>query len=349
MMGIVFQRICTSVALFILTGALTSCTTSIPILPTSSTEKSATSTRETRQIPKVVATTTILCDMTKRIAAETIELICLLQPGVDAHVYEATPQQRKAIEDAHLILYSGYNFEPDLIQLIQSTSNPAARIAVAEKAVPQPLMGGEHDHGHGQEDNPPPKGEQPEPEVPDPHVWQNAANGSQMATVIQQELAKLVPEQASIYARNAKALTTELTQIHTWIQAQIATIPAAARKLVTTHDAMTYYSHAYHIPVEGALQGLSTEEKPTAKRIKELVDEVKAAEVRTIFAELVVNPKVIQAVARAANVKVSDRKLYSDSLGEPGSEADTYPKLLIANTKTIVQGLGGQYTAFQLR
>jgi manganese/iron transport system substrate-binding protein len=150
-----------------------------------------------------------------------------------------------------------------------------------------------------------------------------------------------------LYTQNAKKLETELTEIHTWIKSQIATIPASNRKLVTTHDAMGYYAAAYGIPVEGALQGISTEEKPTANRIQQLVNEVKASTVPTLFAEVVVNPKLIEAVAKEANVNISDQQLYSDSLGEPGSTGDTYPEMLIANTKAIVEGLKGRYTAFQ--
>lgn len=328
--------------LALLVGCLTSCTAIVP----KSTNTDAGSTGVKR--PKVVATTTVLCDMTKAIAGDTIDLTCLLKPGVDGHIYEAVPQDRRAIEDAQLILYSGYNFEPNLVKLIQATSNPAPKIAIAELAVNNPLMGEAHDqrkatqseeqaHGHKVE------GEQ----VPDPHVWQNAANGAAMAKVIESQLVKLAPERANLYAQNTTRLATELTQIHTWIQSQIATIPASNRKLVTTHDAMGYYASAYGIPVEGALQGISTEEKPTANRVKELVGEVKTAGVPTLFAEVVVNPKLIEAVAKEANVKISDRELYSDSLGEPGSEGDTYPKMLIANTRAIVEGLQGQYTAFQ--
>ena len=69
--------------------------------------------------------------------------------------------------------------------------------------------------------------------------------------------------------------------------------------------------------------------------------------VPTIFAEVTINPKLIETVAKEANVKVSDRELFADGLGEKGSEGDTYEKMLIANTKTIVEGLGGKYTPFQ--
>ena len=116
---------------------------------------------------------------------------------------------------------------------------------------------------------------------------------------------------------------------------------------MTTHDAFGYYSKAYGIPVVGALQGISTEEKPTPTRVTELVKEIKAANVPTIFAEATINPKLIDAVAKEADVKVADQDLFADGIGEKGSKGDTYQKFFIANTKTIVEGLGGKYTPFQ--
>jgi ABC-type Zn uptake system ZnuABC Zn-binding protein ZnuA len=100
--------------------------------------------------PSVVATTSILCDVTRQIVQETIALTCLLQPGADPHLYSASPQDRKAIEGASLILYAGYNFEPNLIRLIQASPNQAVKVAVSEKAVPNPITAG-HSHNHAGE------------------------------------------------------------------------------------------------------------------------------------------------------------------------------------------------------
>ena len=167
-----------------------------------------------------------------------------------------------------------------------------------------------------------------------------------MVKVISDNLAKLEPNNAQMYADNAKKATTELTQLDSWIKSQVATIPESSRKLVTTHDAFGYYSQAYGLPIEGALGGISTEEAPTAARVKELVGEIKTAKVPTIFAEATINPKLIEAVANEAKVKVSDQELYADGLGEAGSRGDTYLKMMMANTEAIVKGLGGQFTPF---
>jgi manganese/iron transport system substrate-binding protein len=283
--------------------------------------------------PKVVATTSVLCDIARQVAADTIDLICLIPPASDPHVYRPTPGDRRNLEQAKLILYNGYNFEPSLIKLIQSTTNPALKsrsLGVAALAV-RPITA---------------KSPKNLDEM-DPHVWHDAEKGVVMIKAVRTALINLAPKNAALYTKNAEVMNAEMSQIDAWIKAQVATIPPSARKLVTTHDSLGYYSKAYGIPIEGALQGISTEEKPTAARIKALVTSIKASGVPIIFAERTVNPKLIDAIAKEAKVKVSDQALYTDGLGDRGSSGETYQKMLIANTQAIVEGLGGTYKVFQ--
>ncbi len=100
------------------------------------------STVDNRNKPLVVATTSVLCDLTKQIAQESIDLQCLVDAGVDPHVYQPTPEDRKAIDEAQLILYGGYNFDANLVKLIEATGNSVLKVAVHEIAVPDPLKGG---------------------------------------------------------------------------------------------------------------------------------------------------------------------------------------------------------------
>ena len=318
--------------------------------PIETNQTQATPAQTSAPKPKVVVTTGVLCDLTREIAQDTIDITCLIKPGQDPHTYQAQPEDRKAIETANLIFYGGYNHEPTLLKLIKSTTNPAPKIAVHEKAVPKPLMGDEHEHEEESHASPKEKTETPDRNhtegelVADPHVWHNARNGIGIVAAISGELEKLTPSNAGLYSRNAKKLTGELEQLDSWIKAQIATVPSNRRKLITTHDALSYYAKAYGLEIAGALQGISTEEQPTPKRIAELSEEIKSTGVPTIFAETTVNPKLIEAVAREANVKISTQELYSDGLGSPGSGADTYEGMLVANTCAIAQGLGGKCT-----
>jgi manganese/iron transport system substrate-binding protein len=281
--------------------------------------------------PKVVVTNTILCDLTKQIAASTVEVICLLTPGSDPHVYKLTPEARQSIEDAKLVLYGGYDFEPELIKTIKATSNPAPKIAVHEVAVPQPQQFEEDGKS-----------------TTDPHVWHNAQNGAKIVAVIEDKLEKLLPAQAETYRLNTRKLTAEITHLNIWIKTQINTIPADKKILFTTHNSLGYYSKAYGIPVN-ALEGISTEEKPNAARAKELVDKIKKTKVSTIYAELTLNPQLIKAIAQAAKVKVSAQEIYADGLGDVNSSGGTYQKMLVSNTRSIVEGLGGKYTPFVVK
>ena len=317
----------------LLAGALASCTPtpSSTDSTSSSPAVSSVATNESASIkkPLVVATTSVICDLAKQIAQDTIDLKCLIGAGADPHDYQPTPADRQAIDNAKLILYAGYNFEPSIIKLIKASSNSAPKVAINEVAVTAPLTMEED----GKKET-------------DPHVWHNAQNGIKIVAAIQSSLAKVVPANANKYSSNAKALTTQIGQIDTWIKSQLNTIPSKSRKLVTTHDALGYYADAYKIPVEGALQGLSTEEKPTPVGMKKLVDEIKKTGVPTVFGETTSSSKVLEQVAKEANVKIFSKPLFADGLGEPNSGGETYQKMLLANTQAVVEGLGGKFQPF---
>lgn len=329
-----------AVVVIAIATSITACNVTTPTV--TNLPPTAATPAKTESLPLVVATNSVACALAKQIAGDTIDLKCLIEAGPDPHLYQPKPDDRKAIDSAKLVLYGGYDFEPSLIKLIQASSNPAPKIAVNEVAVPSPLMSEDaHDHAHNQAKK--------AAKEADPHVWNNAQNGIKITQSISKSLSTLRPDQAETYAKNTAKIVSELEQIDVWIKAQIATIPQGSRKLVTTHDALGYYAQAYGIPIEGALNGISTDEQPTPTRVKELVEVIKTSKVPTIFAEVSINPKLITTVAKEANVKVSERELYADGLGAKGSEAETYAGMLIANTRTVVEGLGGKYTAFQLK
>lgn len=272
--------------------------------------------------PRVVATTTLIADWMEQVGQDRIQLTSLLQPGVDPHVYEPTPADGVALERAELVFYNGYNLEPGLIRLINATAQQARRIPLAETI--DPIL--------SKEDGIP---------TPDPHVWGNVENVLEMVERIRQELTQLLPEEAAFFQANADTYRAELEALHTWIAQQIQTIPPPNRVLVTTHDAFAYYAQAYRLVMGGSLIGISTEEQPSAQTVAQLVREIRALQVPAIFAETTLNPALIQTVAAEAGVQVAEQELYSDSLGEPGSGAETYVEMMRLNTLTIVNALGG--------
>lgn len=298
---------------------------------------------------QVVATTSVLCDLTQQIVQGEIALTCLLEPGQDPHTYKVQPSDRQAIDQADLILDGGYGLTPAISAVVTASRNPAPKVAVYEEAVPQPLLGDrdDHDHGHdhGHDHDHDQEATEPEPSderVADPHVWHNAMNAAAIAQAIANHLQQVDPTQAEAYQQQADQLTTQFTEIDRWIQAQIATVPPANRQLITTHNAFQYYAAAYGLEVDGALMGLSTAEKPAAGRLSELADHIQAAQVPAIFAEVNSNPQLLENLAQAAGVAVAPQPLYGDGPGAADTPAATTQTMLIANTCAIVEGLGGQ-------
>ena len=110
---------------------------------------------------------------------------------------------------------------------------------------------------------------------------------------------------------------------------------------MTTPDALGNTADAYGISIEAALESFSTEARPSAADLRELIDLVEASSIPSIFIETTSNPGLIEAVSRETDIAVSEEPIYADSLGEAGSPASTYSGMLMTNTCTIVSGLGG--------
>lgn len=281
--------------------------------------------------PQVVVTSTIITNLAAEIGGEEVQITGILKPGADPHIYEPVPADSRVLEEANLILYNGYNLEPGIIKLMNATGGNVKKIPVGEVVKYLKL-----DKGKGEI-------------VPDPHVWGSAANVISMVKAIRDSLIELSPEDKNKFVENAKRLTDELQQLHIWINQEIQTIPLDKRKLITTHDAFQYYGNAYKIAISGTLIGISTEEQPSAQTVKKLVESIKKIGVPAIFPETTINPALIKTVAEEAGVKLAPTPLFSDSIGAKGSNGDTYIKMMVANTRAIVEALGGKYTPFQLK
>ena len=318
------------VVVLLLTLGVASCGTS----PSTQSEGTAETSETTASAPvgevDVVASYSVLCSMVEQVAAKILKPNCLISYDRDPHTYEATPSDRQAIEQADAVFYAGLNFEPSIIQMVEATNTPDPKVAVHEKAVDNVIQVEE------------------EGEVePDPHIWHDVENGVRMVKLVEQTLSEVDPANAKQYASNAENMIRELERLDAWIPKQIATIPENQRRLVTTHDAMSYYARAYGLKVEGTLLGLSTEEEPTAAQVKTLTEGIQSTGVPTLFAELTSNDKVLGTVANESGVKISDDVLIADGIGKQGTPAGSYQGMLVYNTCTIVKGLGGTCTPFK--
>ena len=286
---------------------------------------------------KVVATFSILGDWVANVGGEQIELTTIVPAGGDTHTFDPEPGQVARVAEADIIFAIGPVFEPWLADTVQASGSAAAYVEVTRGIS---LL----DRGDAG-DAPDEEGGEATPEQAgfDPHIWGDVANAITAVGTIRAALAEADPANADAYQANVDAYTAELERLDASIRDQVTTIPEENRKLVTSHDTFRYYARAYGFELLGTALGSATTESgdPSAADIATLVEAIDEAGVPAIFAENVVNPDLMQAIADEAGVELAPT-LYTDALGEPGSEGDTYVTMMTYNTETIVTALGGE-------
>lgn len=251
---------------------------------------------------RVVASFSILGDIIKSVGGEAVTVFTLVGPEKDAHTYQPTPEDVKTLVTADIIFVNGLGFEGWMQRLIQASGARARVVTVTdgmESRVIRSVKG-----------------------VPDPHLWQSLSNGRIYVRNIAAALEEASPSQArSIYAR-AISYDTRLNQLDQSVHRQFAAIPQSRKKIITSHDAFTYFGAAYGITFLSPV-GISTEAEPSAADVARLINLIKTQNIKKIFIENTANPKLIQQIADDSGAEIGG-KLYSDSLSEPNGKASSY-------------------------
>lgn len=283
---------------------------------------------------KVVASFSILADMVRQIGGDQVEVTTLVGPDGDAHVYQPTPSDARAVAQADLIVVNGLGFEGWFDRLFK-TAGAKAQVAVASAGVTPLTMEDEehpkshhgHDHGHGSGHD----------DVTDPHAWQSLANGRMYAATIGEALARVAPDRAERFRTAAAAYAQRLGALESWVNREMAAIPKSERRLITSHDAFGYFGKSYGIEFL-APAGASTEAEPTARDVAALIAQMKATKVRAVFIEAMTDPRLIRQIAKDGHGTVGGT-LYSDSLSRADGPAPTYETMFRHNVETLKAAL----------
>jgi len=277
--------------------------------------------------PTILVTIGMIGDVAKNVGGDCVEVVDLMAPGVDPHLYKATAADVQRFEDADAILYAGYGLEGQLGDVLASFGETKPTVAVSPTSIPTSYLIAVDDvYGI------------------DPHVWMDVSLWSKIAPTIAATIAEVAPACAETATANAAAYQAQLAALHAWVTESVATIPEGQRMLVTAHDAFGYYARAYGIEV-AAIQGISTEAEASVADIRATAEMVAALGVPAIFIETTINPRTIQSVIDAAGALGQDvvigGELYSDAMGEAGTATGTYIGMIHSNTVSIVNALGG--------
>lgn len=169
----------------------------------------------------------------------------------------------------------------------------------------------------------------------DPHVWMDPTQIEAALPALAEALGRIDPEHAAAFERRAGAYGRELAALDDELRRRARAVPPAKRKLVTSHDLLGYFGDRYGFAVVGAPFGASPEAEASAAGVAELIRDVRAQRVSTVFAQEGDDPKVLRRIADEAGVGVVDDILV-ESLNE---EAPTYVEMLRFSGSRIAEAL----------
>lgn len=265
----------------------------------------------------VVASFSILADLARNVGGDRIEVVTLVGPDGDAHAYQPTPPDAKALREARVVVVNGLGFEGWIDRLVE-TSRTKAPVVVAAKGV----VARKDEEGRS---------------GTDPHAWQSVANTKIYVGNIRDGLIVADPAGAEIYRSNAEAYLGELAALEAEIVAAIARIPPDHRKIITTHDAFGYFGAAYGLDFI-APEGVSTEAEPSARDVSRIIRQIKAQKIPAVFLENITDPRGIRRIAKESGARIGGT-LFSDALSPPDGPAATYLDMIRHNVKELSAAL----------
>jgi len=271
---------------------------------------------------KAVASFSIIGDMVKRVGDERIELVTLVGPDGDAHVFEPTPADAKTLANAQILFVNGLGFEGWMDRL-EKSSGFKGKVVVASEGVNPRTMTEEEDS----------KAE----EITDPHAWQSLANGKLYVANIRDGLIAADPDGKTIYEANAAKYLDEIATEDAAVKAALAKLPDDRRKIITSHDAFGYFGAAYGLKVI-APEGVSTEAEASAKDVAKIIRQIKSEKIPAVFMENITDHRLLDQIAKETGAKIGGT-LYSDALSPPDGPAPTYLDMFKNNVGALTAAL----------
>lgn len=274
---------------------------------------------------RVTTTTNMITDLVENIGGDRVSVTGLMGPGVDPHLYSPSAGDVRKLQDADMVFYNGLDLEGKMSDIFVKIGREGTAVWAVSENIPQESLLNLTTAGKF-----------------DPHIWWNANLWMEAAKVVARGLSEYDPENSKIYEANLEKYLTQLSDLNTYTLEKINTIPKDQRVLVTAHDAFQYFGHAYGLEERG-IQGWSTASEAGIREIQNLADEISKRKIKALFVETSISPATIEALRAAVQDKghgvVIGGTLFSDAIGEKGTNEGTYIGAFKHNVDTIAQAL----------
>jgi len=274
---------------------------------------------------RAVATIGQIADVVRNVAGDRVDLVGLMGPGIDPHLYRASEGDVVSLAEADIVFYNGLHLEAKMADVFEKMGGSVTTVAVTDDIDRDELLNPPEFDG-----------------AYDPHVWFDVAKWMTVTEVIRDSLVTIDPEHAELYESNAHDYLAKLEDLHRYVAEQAQRVPEEQAVLITAHDAFNYFGQAYDFEVRG-LQGISTATETGTADLSGLADFIVEREIPAIFVETSVPERFIEALreavaSRGSQVSIGG-SLFSDAMGDAGTPEGTYIGMVRHNIDTIVAGL----------
>ena len=277
----------------------------------------------------------LLGDLSREVGGKFVDVVVVLPPGGDPHDFQPTSQQMKVALDCQLLLASGKGIETYLGKLRDNLPASLKVVDVGEKIpslrtdnekvfaqIEGEEAGGheDHDHDHG---------------LIDPHWWHSTENLRRAAGILAAVFSEADPAHAAEYQAQGKAYEEKIRELKSWANKEMAKVPRAQRKVVTSHEAFGYLCEEFDMK-SVAIEGLTAEHEANSKHLANCINLIKKLQIRAIFPEDKKSSKQLDLIVKETSVKLGE-PLIADGNGT--GEQATAIGMMKYNISAIIDAL----------
>jgi zinc/manganese transport system substrate-binding protein len=281
----------------------------------------------------VVASFTVLADMVHEVGGSHVTVRSLVGANGDPHVYEPTPADSAALAHADLVFVSGLGLEGWMERLITASGYKGKIVVASDGIGTRTMIDTDDDAGAAPTSGGEPAGKL----ITDPHAWNSVANAVIYATNIEKAFEAVDPADADRFKANGDRYIGALKGLDAWVHQQINEVPAAKRKVITTHDAFGYFGAAYGVDFRAPI-GFSTEAEASARQVAALIDQIRKEGIKAVFLENANDPRLIEQIARETGARLGGT-LYPEALSAADGPATSYVKMIRYNVSLLKAGM----------
>ena len=279
---------------------------------------------------QVVVDMPVTGSLVQQVMGEGAQVQVLLPQGASAHHHQMRPSDAHGLQNAGLLVWTGPELTPWLDRSAASLAGEAEQLRLLD--VPGTQLrsyDGDHDHDHSHDHD-----HDHDHGGTDPHAWLDPANARLWLTTIAEVLGKADPDNAALYARNAKASVQRIAAMDADLQARLA--PYKDASLVVFHDAYGYFTDHYGLRPAIAVS-LGDASMPSAGRLAAIREEIATTNATCAFPEYASDPKLVQTAIEGTGVRMG--KELSPEGGATAAGSDLYIDLMTGLADTIVSCL----------